>query len=266
MLAGDPRQLGPVLRSPYAIKYGLGLSLLERLMTKNPLYSRTETGFNSNYVTKLLRNYRSHEAILKIPNEMFYDGELQPCADEYSTQLYCHWEHLPKKDFPLIFHGVPGKDEREANSPSFFNTSEITVVVDYLKKLLLTTQGKKGIARISPKDIGIITPYRKQVEKLRKAILKCDNELKVFTNIEHLKVGSVEEFQGQERRVIIVSTVRSTSEYLNLDSFFNIGFLKNEKRFNVALTRARALLIVVGNPVILSTDTTWCKYAQSSGI
>lgn len=64
--------------------------------------------------------------------------------------------------FPLIFHGVPGKDERESNSPSFFNTSEITVVVEYLKKLLLT-QGKKGIAKISPKDIGIITPYRKQV-------------------------------------------------------------------------------------------------------
>lgn len=57
---------------------------------------------------------------------------------------------------------MPGKDERESNSPSFFNTSEITVVVDYLKKLLLA-QGKKGIAKISPKDIGIITPYRKQV-------------------------------------------------------------------------------------------------------
>ncbi|MCJ8734857.1 hypothetical protein PDJAM_G00240160 [Pangasius djambal] len=259
VLAGDPKQLGPILRSPYAIRYGLGLSLLERLMTENPLYKKTDTGFNSNYVTKLLRNYRSHRAILKTPNEMFYDGELQPCADEFSTSFYCNWEHLPKTGFPLIFHGVPGKDERESNSPSFFNTSEITVVVDYLKKLLLT-QGKKGIAKISPKDIGIITPYRKQVEKLRKAITKCDKELKDFKGIEHLKVGSVEEFQGQERRVIIVSTVRSSGEYLELDSFFNIGFLKNEKRFNVAVTRARSLLIVVGNPVILSTDTTWCKF------
>ncbi|XP_027022292.2 putative helicase mov-10-B.1 [Tachysurus fulvidraco] len=259
VLAGDPKQLGPILRSPNAIKYGLGLSLLERLMTKNSLYNRTENGFNSNYVTKLLRNYRSHRAILRCPNEMFYNGELQPCADEFSTSFYCYWEHLPKKGFPLIFHGVSGKDERESNSPSFFNTSEITVVVDYLKKLLLT-QGKKGIARISPKDIGIITPYRKQVEKLRKAIIKCDRELKVFENIEHLKVGSVEEFQGQERRVIIVSTVRSNSEYLTLDKEFNIGFLKNEKRFNVAVTRARALLIIVGNPVILSTDMSWSKF------
>ncbi|XP_062855111.1 putative helicase mov-10-B.2 [Trichomycterus rosablanca] len=259
VLAGDPKQLGPILRSPFAIRYGLGISLLERLMSKNSLYQKTETGYNNQYVTKLLRNYRSHRAILKIPNEMFYDGELLTCADEFSTSFYCNWEHLPKKDFPLIFHGVKGKDEREMNSPSFFNTSEITVVVDYLKKLLLT-QGKKGIATISPKDIGIIAPYRKQVEKLRRAIRTCDKELRSYSGIENLKVGSVEEFQGQERRVIIVSTVRSNSEYVEIDEHFNIGFLKNEKRFNVAVTRARSLLIVVGNPIILSTDPAWCRF------
>uniref|UniRef100_A0AAR2KNG8 RNA helicase n=1 Tax=Pygocentrus nattereri TaxID=42514 RepID=A0AAR2KNG8_PYGNA len=252
VLAGDPKQLGPILRSPLAIKYGLGLSLLARLMTKNPLYQKGETGFNTRYVTKLLRNYRSHKSILKIPNEMFYDGELQPFADEFSTSLYCNWEHLPKRGFPVIFHGVPGKDERESNSPSFFNTSEIVVVVSYLKKLLLS-QAKKGIAKISPRDIGIITPYRKQVEKLRKAIRTCDKEL---------KVGSVEEFQGQERRVIIVSTVRSTNEYIKIDKDFNIGFLNNEKRFNVAMTRARSLLIVVGNPIILSSDSTWSRFIE----
>ncbi|XP_072537725.1 putative helicase mov-10-B.2 [Salminus brasiliensis] len=261
VLAGDPKQLGPILRSPIAIQYGLGLSLLERLMTKNPLYQKGDTGFNTRYVTKLLRNYRSHRSILKIPNEMFYDGELQPCADEYSANLYCHWEHLPKKGFPLIFHGVQGKDERESNSPSFFNTTEISKVVDYLKMLLMS-QGKKGIAKIAPKDIGIITPYRKQVEKLRKAIIKCDKELKVFKGIEELKVGSVEEFQGQERRVIIVSTVRSSSQYINIDADFNIGFLKNEKRFNVAMTRAKSLLIVVGNPIILSSDFSWSRFIQ----
>uniref|UniRef100_W5JXH6 RNA helicase n=1 Tax=Astyanax mexicanus TaxID=7994 RepID=W5JXH6_ASTMX len=262
VLAGDPKQLGPILRSPIAIQYGLGLSLLERLMTKNPLYQKGETGFNPRYVTKLLQNYRSHRSILKIPNEMFYDGELQARADEYSTSLYCNWEHLPKRGFPLIFHGVQGKDERESSSPSFFNTTEITKVIDYLKKLLLTTQGKKGIAKISPKDIGIITPYRKQVEKLRKAIRMCDKELKVFKGIDELKVGSVEEFQGQERRVIIVSTVRSSGEYINIDTDFNIGFLNNEKRFNVAMTRAKSLLIVVGNPIILSSDSTWSRFIQ----
>lgn len=62
----------------------------------------------------------------------------------------------------MIFHGVMGKDEREANSPSFFNVSEIEVLVDYLTKLM-QTQGKKGIPKLSAKDIGIIAPYRKQV-------------------------------------------------------------------------------------------------------
>lgn len=66
--------------------------------------------------------------------------------------------------FPLIFHGVMGKDEREANSPSFFNVSEIEVLVDYLTKLM-ETQGKKGLPKLSPKDIGIIAPYRKQVSQ-----------------------------------------------------------------------------------------------------
>lgn len=62
----------------------------------------------------------------------------------------------------MIFHGVMGKDEREANSPSFFNVSEIEVLIDYLNKLM-ETQGKKGLPKLSAKDIGIIAPYRKQV-------------------------------------------------------------------------------------------------------
>lgn len=67
--------------------------------------------------------------------------------------------------FPVIFHGVMGKDEREANSPSFFNVSEVEVLISYLKKLLLS-HGKKGIPKLSATDIGIIAPYRKQVRIL----------------------------------------------------------------------------------------------------
>ncbi|CAB1314614.1 unnamed protein product [Coregonus sp. 'balchen'] len=171
VLAGDPQQLGPTLRSPLALQYGMGLSLLERLMKDNPLYQKDgEFGhFDSRFVTKLLRNYRSHPAILKIPNELFYEKELQ--------------------GFPLIFHGVLGKDEREANSPSFFNVSEIEVLVDYLTKLM-ETQGKKGLPKLSPKDIGIIAPYRKQVEKIQKA-LNFVKELSQWKDIKELKVNPV---------------------------------------------------------------------------
>lgn len=66
------------------------------------------------------------------------------------------------QDFPLIFHGVTGVDEREESSPSFFNVAEVEVLMDYVRKLL-QSHGKKGLATISPRDIGIIAPYRKQV-------------------------------------------------------------------------------------------------------
>ncbi|TRY89114.1 hypothetical protein DNTS_011152 [Danionella cerebrum] len=260
VLAGDPQQLGPVLRSPLALMHGLGQSLLERLMKQNTLYQKSDeanSAFNSRFVTKLLRNYRSHPAILKIPNELFYDNELQVFANQMERESFCLWEHLPKKGFPVVFHGVMGKDERESNSPSFFNVSEIEVIICYLKNLL-ETHGKKGLPRLEPSDIGIIAPYRKQVEKMRKA-LNTVSELKKW---EEIKVGSVEEFQGQERKVIMVSTVRSSVSYVKMDQDFNIGFLSNEKRFNVAMTRAKALLIVVGNPVILSKDSTWQRFIQ----
>ncbi|XP_072134821.1 putative helicase MOV-10 isoform X2 [Mobula birostris] len=261
VLVGDPKQLGPVLRSPIAIRHGLELSLLERLMNGNALYQKDpDSGsYNQTFVTKLLRNYRSHPEILKIPNELFYEEELQNHADPIISNSYCQWEHLPMQNFPIIFHGVLGQDEREEKSPSFFNVDEIDQVLFYLKSLL-TNQGKKGLAKISPKEIGVITPYRKQVEKIRKAINEVDRELKAMNDIKELKVGSVEEFQGQERKVIIISTVRSSSNYLQMDEDFNLGFLKNPKRFNVALTRAKALLIVIGNPIILTKDPNWNRF------
>uniref|UniRef100_A0A8C3G164 RNA helicase n=1 Tax=Cyclopterus lumpus TaxID=8103 RepID=A0A8C3G164_CYCLU len=260
VLAGDPKQLGPILRSPFTLKYSMGVSLLERLMKDFSLYRKDEGVFNSRFVTKLLRNYRSHPAILKVPNELFYDEELQCCADEMLRNSYCRWEYLKKMDFPVIFRGVTGIDEREASSPSFFNVAEVEVLMDYVRKLL-QTDGKKGLATLSPRDIGIIAPYRKQVQKIRKALKEVEKNFK-FKNMDGLKVGSVEEFQGQERRVIMVSTVRSSPNYVEIDKQFNLGFVKNEKRFNVAVTRAKALLIVVGNPRVLNTDPTWARFIQ----
>jgi hypothetical protein len=72
-----------------------------------------------------------------------------------------------------------------------------------------------------------------------------------------MQVGSTEMFQGQERKVIIISTVRSSEAWIDFDAKHNLGFLDNPKRFNVAVTRAQALLIVVGNPHVLSVDANW---------
>jgi len=253
VLAGDPHQLGPLLRSNVAVGHGLAVSILERLM-KRPIYqpSEAEQKYDHRVITKLLNNYRSHKDIMQVPNECFYENELKECADEYIKKSLCDWEHLPKQNFPVIFHGVNGRDQREGNSPSFFNPQEASIVNAYVKKIMET---KKN--RVEPKDIGIIAPYRKQVEKIRKALEKQNNPA-----LRHIKVGSVEEFQGQERRVVIISTVRSDPEHISHDIKHQLGFLTNPKRMNVSLTRAQSLLILVGNPNMLCLDKHWKKMLE----
>ncbi|XP_062514380.1 putative helicase MOV-10 [Corticium candelabrum] len=250
VLAGDPKQLGPVLRSHIAIKHGLQTSLLERLMTQCDVYQRkSSTHYNPHVLTKLLQNYRSHPDILCIPNETFYNNELKVKADPLVRTSLCRWEHLPKQDFPIIFHGIEGEDQREENSPSFFNPQEAIIVHRYIAQLI----GSRGI-RVNAREIGVISPYRKQVEKIR-TVLRAKG-------FESVKVGSVEEFQGQERRIIIISTVRSNPTFLAIDRDYKLGFLDNPKRFNVAITRAKALLVVVGNPKLLSRDKHWKTFLQ----
>uniref|UniRef100_A0A671W8F1 RNA helicase n=1 Tax=Sparus aurata TaxID=8175 RepID=A0A671W8F1_SPAAU len=257
VLAGDPKQLGPVISSRMAEDNGFGLSMLERLMRDIDLYKSDDThGFNNHFITKLLRNYRSHPAILKIPNRLFYKGELQAFAHVEKCIPYCKWELLPKKDFPLIFHGVAGTDEHEANCPSAYNMAEVEVLKEYLKAIV-THLHKNSVTKIGPKEIGIITPYSKQVEKIQNAI-QMDKDLKE-ENLENIMVGSVEQFQGKEFNVVILSTVRSFPK-LTSHKQCTLGFIDNEKRFNVALTRARALLIVVGDPRILKTAQIWNKF------
>ncbi|XP_052781823.1 putative helicase MOV-10 [Mya arenaria] len=261
VIAGDHKQLGPVLRSPLAIKYGLDISLLERYMDCCHLYrpvidSVGHKSYDVRVVTKLLNNYRSHPDILKLPNELFYESELKPCASIDREKL-CQWAKLPVKGFPVLFHGVAGEDMREERSPSFFNPVEVAVVTKYVEELLACRTG--GI-NLKPADIGVISPYRKQVQKIQQVLRK--------KHLEDVSVGSVEEFQGQERTVIIVSTVRSNPQYMSLDMTYKLGFLKNPKRFNVTVTRAKALLIVVGNPNTLGGDEYWrqlIEYCEDNG-
>jgi superfamily I DNA and/or RNA helicase len=217
VLAGDPKQLGPIVRSSLAKAFGFEVSLLERLMGRD-VYARdehsmaTSGGYNSAFVTKLVNNYRSHPAILHLPNGLFYDGDLVACADHSTiSHVLTSWEHFPKgikPDFPVIFHGVEGEDKREGSSPSWFNSDEVQVVRNYVKLLTQDTRTN----RPEPKDIGVITPYSKQSQKVRQCFATEGERLRDLT------VGSVEQFQGQERKVIIVSTVRSTQEYVEFDA------------------------------------------------
>ncbi|KAG6428037.1 hypothetical protein SASPL_112285 [Salvia splendens] len=237
VLAGDPMQLGPVVFSTEAEVHGLGTSYLERLFVCD-LYR----GGDTNFMTKLVRNYRTHEAILKLPSEMFYAGELIPCKDKNSPTS---WEGMiPDKEFPLLFIGIRGCDEREGSNPSWFNRIEASKTVEMIKVLI----EEKGLKE---EEIGVIAPYRKQVSKIREALECLGNP--------NVKVGSVEQFQGQEREVIIISTVRSTVRHNEFDKVHYLGFLSNPRRFNVAVTRAKSLIIIIGNPHIICKDPNWNK-------
>ncbi|HYE74838.1 MAG TPA: C-terminal helicase domain-containing protein, partial [Blastocatellia bacterium] len=158
-----------------------------------------------------------------------------------------------------LIHHVAGMESREHGSPSWLNLAECVQVMHYLRSL-------RDDRNIWPKvnfaeDVVIIAPYQAQVKKLR-----------IFLQHEGMsacRVGSVENFQGSESRIVIVTTCRSSSLNDDYDALHHVGFLKNEKRFNVAITRAKELLIVVGNVAVLSSDYHWSvliKRCQSLGV
>ncbi|KAH3800782.1 putative helicase mov-10-B.1 [Dreissena polymorpha] len=257
VIAGDPKQLGPIIRASIALNFGLPMSLMERLMNTIEMYKTKP--YDERYITKLICNYRSHDSILAVPRSLFYDNELHSCGDEMILNSLLGWERLPNKEFPIIFHAVMGLDEREGNSPSWFNRDEVAQIEAYLDSLLEEKKGQK----IKPSDIGIISPYRKQVDKIRLMLTSKTSSRKQAKkqtqDRSKIAVGSVEEFQGQEFNIIIISSVRSNrdSSYTEMDIIYNLGFLRNPKRFNVAVTRARSLLIVIGNPITLEQDRNW---------
>ncbi|KAF9443544.1 RNA helicase [Macrolepiota fuliginosa MF-IS2] len=249
VLAGDNQQLGPIVHSSTTKTLGLGKSYLTRLMAMD-IYDIEGNkpgvpGGRGTTIVKLVKNFRSHPDILHFPNMQFYKNELQPCGDFAMVRSLEKVEDLPRRGFPIIFHGIVGKDEREKTSPSFFNADEVILVKKYCESLVYNR--KNGIR---PEHIGVITPYHAQRCKIKFLI---DRNPK----LEGITVGSVEQFQGQERRVIIISTVRSNENYIVSDIRRSLGFVADQRRFNVAITRAQALLIVVGNPTVLSLDPLW---------
>uniref|UniRef100_A0A336N0E0 CSON007522 protein n=1 Tax=Culicoides sonorensis TaxID=179676 RepID=A0A336N0E0_CULSO len=252
VLAGDPKQLGPIVLHRPAEKLMYGRSLLDRLMERDFYKPHPETKkYNEACITKLLQNFRSHKNILEIPNKLFYDNELIPKAHHDITDIALNKRYLINMKIPIIFHAISGKTLQGIDNPSLYNMEECDLVVKYVNEILKEKYNGKFMDQ---NEIGIISPYRRQcteiTKKLRKDKKLCD-----------IEVGSVEQFQGQERSVIILSTVRSNTD--------TIGFLNNPKRLNVSITRAKALLIIVGNPRTLQLDKNWytlIKYCYDNNV
>nr|XP_016996751.2 putative helicase MOV-10 [Drosophila takahashii] len=232
ILSGDHKQLGAVIKSNRAASLGLSHSLMERLL-RSDIYKLDENGnYDRSLQTRLRRNYRSHPEIVRLFNELYYNGELIPQAPAADVNLAANWSLLPNPLFPIIFQATHGVTKREQHSTSSYNQLEAQVLCWYVKRLMSDGLGRGKI--VKQEDIGIVAPYTAQ-GKLITQLLQSQGH----PNVE---VGSVETYQGREKPIIIASLVRS---------FANMGFMRNPRRVNVLLSRAKALLILVGNPVTL---------------
>ncbi|KAI0826354.1 P-loop containing nucleoside triphosphate hydrolase protein [Irpex lacteus] len=204
------------------------ISYFERLMERE---SHDIVAGSGATVVRLTQNFRSHPQILRFPNERFYDSVLEPCGDSRVINSYIGSSFLANRKFPIVFRALSGKDDREANSPSFFNAMEVLEVKACVEQLRSNRE-----VRITDDDIGVIAPYHAQCLRIRASLKPI---------AEGVKVGSVETVANfsvpftnhkQERRVIIISTVRSSREFVEYDLKHTLGFVANPRRLNVAVT------------------------------
>ncbi|CAG9796479.1 unnamed protein product [Diatraea saccharalis] len=253
VLAGDPMQLGPVIISKYCIEFGMDESYLSRILKTFPYqkdYAAFKNGYDKRVITKLTDNYRSLDEVLTLPSEMFYDASLVAKIDRTQSWVLNIIEFVnglfDKSDLKtggIYVYGIRGSNTRSQDSPSWYNPQEASMVA------LTTCKLYKN--NISADDIGIITPYIAQIKYL-KLVFEA-------MGLTQPKIGTVEDFQGQERPIILISTVRSTEAYLVEDQRHTLGFVKNPKRLNVAITRAQVIAILFCDPHLLCKDILWNK-------
>lgn len=262
-LVGDHRQLGPIVRSQEARgpTDGLHVSLLQRLMGAynadghlgvrecSPILVTQRTA--DVHYSMLKWNYRSHKALLELPSSLYYEGKLVAKSSDPALVVPDPWAELAQTTSPFLFYGIAGQQLSELDSPSLFNPSEAAKVVQLVVSYVRTCS-------MSTDDIGVIALFRKQAVKLRR-LLRDEG-------LGSVRVGSVDDIQGREERVVIISTVVSGAGATRGDHLEYV--VRSPERFNVAITRARALLIVVGDANALMRYENWRKlilHARKSG-
>ena len=232
IFAGDHCQLPPTVKSLAALKGGLGKTLMERIVENKP-----------EVVTLLRVQYRMNEQIMRFSSDYFYDGQVES-APQIKHRGILDYDH------PMLWIDTAGMDcHEEFVGESFgrINKQEATLTLATLEQYL-TKIGKQRILdeRI---EVGVISPYRAQVQYLRRMIGKKE----FFKPYRHLiSVNTVDGFQGQERDIIVISLVRANDDG-------QIGFLRDLRRMNVAITRARMKLIILGDSTTLTRHPFYRK-------
>ena len=240
ILAGDHCQLPPTIKSFAALKAGLGKTLMERIVENKP-----------EVVTLLKIQYRMNEEIMRFSSSWFYNNQVESAPDvKYRSILDLDipmtWVDTSQFVFPEE-SGISFKEEFVGESFGRINKAEAELTLmalqHYFEKI-----GKERILQ-ERIDVGVISPYRAQVQYLRRQ-LKGKDFFKPFRDL--ISVNTVDGFQGQERDIILISLVRANDEG-------QIGFLRDLRRMNVAITRARMKLIILGDASTLTRHPFYKK-------
>ena len=235
VLAGDHCQLPPTVKSIAALKGGLGTTLMERIVVRKP-----------SVVTLLTVQYRMNEQIMRFSSNWFYDGRVESAPE-------VKYRGILDYDNPITWIDTSDTDAKEefvGESFGRINKIEAELTLEALKNYFI----KIGRQRIADEhiDVGVISPYRAQVQLLRRMVRKAEF-FKPYRGC--ITVNTVDGFQGQERDIIVISLVRSNDDG-------QIGFLSDLRRMNVAITRARMKLIIVGS---VQTMTRHAFYKELYG-
>ncbi len=228
VFAGDHCQLPPTVKSREAAKAGLDVSLFEMAMDKHPQAA-----------VMLRTQYRMHQQIMEFSNRQFYNGGLEAHSSVAEWKLAgSENKELAGKSVQFIDTAGCSYDERQnPETLSLSNPGEGDLVLRHLGRMLKELpKPDKDNLEASP-SIGVISPYKDQVYYLRR---QAKEAKPLWPWLKRISIDTVDGFQGQERDIIYISLVRSNTNNI-------IGFLGDTRRMNVALTRARKLLVVVGD-------------------
>ncbi|MEM1136330.1 MAG: AAA domain-containing protein [Bacteroidota bacterium] len=242
IFAGDHFQLPPTVKSYEAMQAGLSTTLFEKVIKRQ----KVDVMLNV--------QYRMHKQIMQFSNQMFYKGELQ-AHESVKNHLLANTtdDYLLAK--PIEFIDTAGCSFEEKQNPetlSKFNPDEAGLILKHLAKLFEHIYATHKYLLNDTFSVGIISPYKAQVQYI-KDLLKEDAEVNAFD--EFIKINSVDGFQGQEKEVIYISLVRSNDKG-------KIGFLEDTRRMNVALTRARKKLIIIGDSATLGQHPFYQQFLK----
>jgi putative helicase MOV10L1/helicase MOV-10 len=256
IMAGDEHQLGPRTSLPSS---PLKTSLFARLFAR-PVYAdhplaRGKTGNAPKVLNKsmlpigrpsfanLIRNYRSHPAILAVPSAQFYADTLEPEATDINR--LDAWSQWQGRGWPVLFHNSDSDDDMEMDNGGWYNRGEARIACAYAAHLVKSEL-------VAQKEVCIMSPFKAQVKYLR-AIIKE----KRFGSLWDVDIGPTEAFQGLERGVVILCITRSKQRFVESDQKADWGIIGFPNKMNVALTRAKFGLIVIGRREILYPDPNW---------